>query len=75
MLKAAPLVLLMFLLLAGCAVPRLQTPSEAVNELSKVNQAHLEAQCGSTGQQALDCKRRVRDEFAALRRKNGQDVR
>jgi hypothetical protein len=62
-------------LLAACGVPRLQKPYEAANELSKTNQAQMEARCGSAGQQAIDCKLRVREEFAAQRQKNEQDAR
>lgn len=73
--RSTALAVTLSCLLTGCSAPRLQTPGEAANELSKGNQAQLEAQCGNAGQQAVDCKRRVREEFAALRRKNGQDAR
>lgn len=58
------------LLLAACAAPRLQQPYEAANELSKSNQATLEAQCGNAGATSVDCRRRVRAEFEAAREKN-----
>lgn len=75
MSRTTTLAALLFCLLTGCALPRLQTPGEAASEMSKSNQAQMEAQCGNTGQPAIDCKRRVRDEFAALRRRNAQDAR
>ena len=73
--RRAALALILSCQLTGCSAPRLQTPGEAANELSKGNQAQLEAQCGTAGQPAVDCRRRVREEFVALRRKNGQDTR
>ena len=70
--KTTTLALSLCCLLGGCAMPRLQRPAEAFNELSKTNQAQLEAQWGNAGQQAVDCRRRVREEFAAQRQKNDQ---
>lgn len=58
------------ILLSACAAPRLQKPYEAANELSKTNQAALESRCGNAGQQSVDCRRKVREEFEAQRSKN-----
>lgn len=74
-IKTAALALALAGLLGGCAAPRLQRPGEAFNEVSKGNQAQLEAQCGPAGPQALECRRRVREEFEALRQKNTADAR
>lgn len=73
MLKFSCLVA--FLLLTGCAAPRLQHPYEAANEVSKTNQANMEARCGAAGPQAMDCKRRTREEFESLRKNNEQTLR
>ncbi len=57
-------------LLSACAAPRLQQPYETANELSKTNQAALESRCGNAGQQSVDCRRQVREEFEAQRSRN-----
>lgn len=75
MIRHAWLVIALSGVLVACAAPQLQKPHETANELSKASQARMEAQCGNAGQQAVDCKRRVREEFAALRKKNEQDMR
>lgn len=57
--------------LTACSGVRLQKPYETANELSKSSQARFEADCDAyNGPQAMDCKRRVKEEFNALRKKN-----
>ena len=75
-MRAARWALLTVATLAGCAAPpRLATLGETFNEVSRGNQAQMEAQCGTSGQQSVDCKRKVREEFERLRRKNDPAAR
>ncbi|MBL8277517.1 MAG: hypothetical protein JNL93_12510 [Pelomonas sp.] len=61
--------------LSACAAPRLQTLGEAYNEVGKGNQQKLEARCPKDGVAAVDCKRKIREEFEDLRKKNSSDAR
>lgn len=61
--------------LVACTPPRLQTSGEFFNELSKGHQQTLEAQCPKDGVAAVDCKRRLREEFEDLRKKNNPNAR
>lgn len=46
-----------------------------MNEMSRSNQAKMETQCGNDGQTAIDCKRKVREEFEQQRKKNDPSAR
>jgi hypothetical protein len=72
-MKLRILLLLSFCLhlLAACGGVRLQTASEATNEVNKSFQYQAERQCDKyDGQQRMDCQRQVRSEYEAQRRKN-----
>lgn len=62
-------------LLVACASARLQSSGELSNEVSKGNQQKLQAQCPKDGVAAVDCKRRIREEFEDLRKKNDPNTR
>ncbi|MEJ6006172.1 hypothetical protein WG899_11480 [Paucibacter sp. AS339] len=63
-------------LVSACSNTRLQTPSEAVNEMSKTNQRQSERQCDQYGgQDRVNCQRKIREEYEAQRKKNTEVIR
>lgn len=64
-------IILLPLFLSACGGVRLQTKSEALNELNKSLQFDAEKQCDKySGQQYQDCRRQVKEQYEALRKKN-----
>jgi len=62
--------------LPACSGVRLQKPVEFANEYLKSNQTKFLADCDrQKGQQAVDCRRRVQEEFGVLRKKNEELLR
>jgi len=63
-------------LVCACSNTRLQTPSEALNEMSKTNQRQSELQCDQyAGQDRVNCQRKIREEYEAQRKKNSETIR
>jgi hypothetical protein len=63
-------------LISACSNTRLQTPSEALNEMSKTNQRQSELQCDRYGgQDRVNCQRKIREEYEAQRKKNTEVIR
>ncbi|MCV2351556.1 hypothetical protein [Paucibacter sp. Y2R2-4] len=63
-------------LVSACSNIRLQTPSEALNEMSKTNQRQAELQCDQDGgQDRVNCQRKIREAYEAQRKKNSELIR
>jgi hypothetical protein len=63
-------------LLVACGDVRLQTATEAINEVNLSFQNKAERQCDVyDGQQKLNCQRQIRNEYEAQRRKNSETIR
>lgn len=63
-------------LVSACGNVRLQTPSEALNEISRTNQRQSELQCDQYGgQDRVNCQRKIREEYKAQRKKNSENIR
>lgn len=70
------IALILLSLVSACSHVRLQTPSEAVNEISKTNQRQSELQCDQYGgQDRVNCQRKIREEYEAQRKKNSETMR
>lgn len=63
-------------LVSACSNVRLQTPSEALNEMSKTNQRQSELLCDQYGgQDRVNCQRKIREEYEVQRKKNTEVIR